>query len=272
MAAPTRRERLRTATVTEIKDGARRLLVTGGVDAISLRAIARDMGMTAPAIYRYFPSLEALVADLAADLYNELRLRLEAARDDAGGAPVAQLLAMSRAFRAWSTAHPAEFGLIFGAPVPGRTAFVEGSATPDHPGARLGAVFIQPILDLWRRSPFRAPPGELLERRLGGLLEPLRLSHGEVPVEVAYAFLAGWTRLYGLVAMEVFHQFDWAVTDAGALFELELEMFTAQLLAGPPTAQEPPAASDGPPAASDGPPAAGRLTGDEGLTGGARGH
>ncbi|MEU7997885.1 TetR/AcrR family transcriptional regulator [Micromonospora sp. NPDC049060] len=240
MAAPTRRERLRTATVAEIKDGARRLLVTGGVDAISLRAIARDMGMTAPAIYRYFPSLEALVAALAADFYNELRVRLEAARDDAGGEPVARLLAMSRAFRAWSIAHPAEFGLIFGAPVPGRTAFVDGRATPDHPGARLGAVFIQPILDLWRRSPFRTPPGELLRRHLDGRLEPLRLSHGEVPIEVAYAFLSGWTRLYGLVAMEVFHQFDWAVTEAEALFELELETFAAQLLAGPPPDDSPP--------------------------------
>lgn len=56
MTAPTRRERLRTATLAEIKEGARRLLVTGGVDAVSLRAIARDMGMTAPAIYRYFPA------------------------------------------------------------------------------------------------------------------------------------------------------------------------------------------------------------------------
>ncbi|MEH1100342.1 TetR/AcrR family transcriptional regulator [Micromonospora sp. CPCC 205561] len=238
MGAPSRRERLRTATVTEIKNGARRLLVTGGVDAISLRAIARDMGMTAPAIYRYFPSLEALVAELTGDLYDELRLRLEATRDDAGAEPIARLLAMSRAFRAWSVGHPAEFGLVFGAPVPGRTAFVDGCVTRDRPGARFGAVFIEPILDLWRRAPFRAPPAELLRRGLGeGRLEPLRLSHGEIPVEVAYAFLAGWTRLYGLVAMEVFHQFDWAVTDAEALFELELETLTTQLLPEAPAAK-----------------------------------
>ncbi|MFI7514940.1 TetR/AcrR family transcriptional regulator [Micromonospora echinofusca] len=239
MDAPSRRERLRSATVAEIKDGARRLLVTGGVDAVSLRAIARDMGMTAPAIYRYFPSLEALVAALAGDLYDELRLLLEATRDDAGPDPVDQLLTMSRTFRAWSVAHPAEFGLIFGAPPPGRNA-LDGGVDQGHPGSRFGAVFIQPILDLWHRSPFRTPPPELLRQRLGGRrLEPLRISHGEVPVEVAYAFLSGWTRLYGLVAMEVFHQFDWAVTDAEALFELELETFTAQLLAAPPTDDHP---------------------------------
>jgi AcrR family transcriptional regulator len=234
MTAPSRRERLRTATVAEIKDGARRLLVTGGVEAISLRAIARDMGMTAPAIYRYFPSLEALVAALAGDLYDELRVRLEAARDDAGAEPIDQLLAMSRAFRAWSVAHPAEFGLIFGARVPGLDAFVDDCVDPDHPGARFGAVFVQPVIDLWHRSPFPTPPAELLRQHLGGRLEPLRLSHGEVPIEVAYAFLSGWTRLYGLVAMEVFGQLTWAVTEAEALFELELTTFTAQLAAGRP--------------------------------------
>ncbi|MFG1778422.1 TetR/AcrR family transcriptional regulator [Micromonospora sp. NPDC049048] len=284
MAAPTRRERLRKATVAEIKDGARRLLVTGGVDAISLRAIARDMGMTAPAIYRYFPSLDALVSALAGDLYDELRRCLEAARDDAGPDPVDQLLTMSRAFRAWSVAHPAEFGLIFGAPPPGRNAPVDDG---EHPGARLGAVFVRPILDLWRRSPFRAPPGELLHRRLGGLLEPLRLSHGEVPVEVAYAFLSGWTRLYGLVAMEVFHQFDWAVTDTEALFELELETFTAQLLHDPSPGGSRPAGAGSAAAGSapDAAPVPGAVrapdvaaprrdapAGGEGLTGGGPGQ
>ncbi|MFI7646417.1 TetR/AcrR family transcriptional regulator [Micromonospora sp. NPDC049460] len=236
MPAPSRRERLRTATVAEIKDGARRLLVTGGVEAVSLRAIARDMGMTAPAIYRYFPSLEALVAALAGDLYDELRLRLEAARDDAGAEPVDQLLAMGRAFRSWSVAHPTEFGLMFGARAPGLDVFVDDCADPDHPGARFGAVFVQPIFELWHRAPFPTPPAELLQERLGGRLEPLRLSHGEVPIEVAYALLSGWTRLYGLVAMEVFGQLAWAVTEAEALFELELAAFTAQLRADPPAA------------------------------------
>ncbi|MGN9808490.1 TetR/AcrR family transcriptional regulator [Micromonospora sp. BQ11] len=229
MTAPSRRERLRTATVAEIKGGARRLLVDGGVEAVSLRAIARDMGMTAPAIYRYFPSLEALVGALAGDLYEELTALLETARDDAGDDEVAQLLAMARAFRAWSVGHPAEFGLIFGAPTPGLEAFVEGCVDPDHPGARFGAVFVQPLLHLWHRSPFPTPPAEVLERHLGGRLEPLRQSHGEVPIEVAWAFLSGWTRLYGLIAMEVFDQISWAMTDAEHLFELELATFATQL-------------------------------------------
>ncbi|SCL30330.1 transcriptional regulator, TetR family [Micromonospora nigra] len=231
MTAPTRRERLRTATVAEIKAGARKLLVAGGVEAVSLRAIARDMGMTAPAIYRYFPSLEALVAGVAGDLYDELRHRLEQARDEADD-PVARLTAMARAFRAWSVAHPAEFGLIFGAPTPALEAFVAGCADADHPGARFGAVFVEPFLDLWHRNPWPGPPPELLRERLGDRLEPLRASHGEIPIEVTYAFLAGWTRLYGLVAMEVFGQLSWALTDPGPLFDLELTTFLATLVEG----------------------------------------
>src|ERR671913_1960482 len=68
----SRRDRVRAATVTEIKDTARRILVAEGVDGLSLRAIAREMGMTAPALYRYFPSREDLVVHLIAELYGQL--------------------------------------------------------------------------------------------------------------------------------------------------------------------------------------------------------
>src|SRR5215469_3655476 len=103
--APTRRERLRTATVAEIKQLARRLLVDGGPSAISLRAIARDMGMTAPAIYRYFASLDALIQELVEDFFDELRAAVEAVPVDPGR-PAEQLMEMARALRRWSVAHP----------------------------------------------------------------------------------------------------------------------------------------------------------------------
>ncbi|HEY0698891.1 MAG TPA: TetR-like C-terminal domain-containing protein, partial [Micromonospora sp.] len=124
--------------------------------------------------------------------------------------------------------HPAEFALIFGNPVPGMAAFEDGCVDPDHPGARLGAVFLRPILELWRRAPFH-PPAEPPGRRLEDTLEPLRRSHGPVPTEVAHAFLSGWTRLYGLVSMEVFNHLGWAVTDPEAFFEVELTGFLRQL-------------------------------------------
>src|SRR3954447_17743823 len=80
---PSRRDRLRAATVDEIKQAARTLLVREGQQAVTLRAIARDMGLTAPALYRYYPSLERLLGGLIADLYHELSDALEAARDRA---------------------------------------------------------------------------------------------------------------------------------------------------------------------------------------------
>jgi AcrR family transcriptional regulator len=244
MSVPTRRERLRTATVAEIKEGARRLLVTGGPQAISLRAIARDMGMTAPAIYRYFPSLDALIVALAGDLFDELRQTVEAAGEAAGDDPLGQLAAMGRAFRLWSIRHPVEFALMFGTPVPGMTAFVDECLDGNHPSARFGALFMRPILELWRRAPFRTPPGEVIEQRLGQRLDPLRQSQGDVPIEVAYVFLSGWTRLYGLVSMEVYNHLRWAVTDVEGLFETELVSFLEQLAPNSP-APVPPSTPDG---------------------------
>lgn len=238
---PTRRDRIRTATVTEIKACARELLVAGGPQAISLRGIARHMGMTAPAIYRYFDGIEALVGALAGDLYDELRTGVEAARDAAGDDPLSQLGAMARAFRRWSVAHPVEFSLIFGTPVPGMAAFAAESAAAEHPGARFGAVFMRPFVDLWQRrtpddgragTPDDRPagmPGDTgtpgagpVDEGLGAALGPLRQTLGDLPAEAAYVLLSGWTRLYGLISLEVYHHLGWAVTDPEAFFEAGL--------------------------------------------------
>ncbi|WP_213454543.1 TetR/AcrR family transcriptional regulator [Rhizomonospora bruguierae] len=238
MASPSRRERLRAATVTELKDHARRLLTTGGVPAISLRAIARDMGMTAPAIYRYFPSLDALVLHLAEDIYEELRVAVEDARHAAGADPVEQLIAMTHAFRAWSLAHPAEFGLIFGNPVPGIDAYA-AAASACRPGgeaaARFGAPFLETLAHLWAQRPFPTTPPPHLAEAFAPTLGPFRLRHGEpeLPVEVIYEFLAAWTRLYGMVAMEVFGHLHWAVSDVTPLFEIEVRRVVKSLGGAP---------------------------------------
>src|SRR5215213_5276949 len=113
----SRRDRARAETLREIKDTARRVLVEQGVDGLALRAVAREMGVTAPALYRYFTSREDLVEHVVADLYDELTDVLEAARDaESPELPGARILAVSRAFRTWATTHPAEFGLLFGSP------------------------------------------------------------------------------------------------------------------------------------------------------------
>jgi AcrR family transcriptional regulator len=235
MTSPSRRERLRTATVAEIKDLARQLLVGGGTPAISLRAIARDMGMTAPAIYRYFPSLDALVAELTEDLYDELRLVIESARDaEPEAEPLQHLLSMSRAFRRWCLTHPAEFELMFGGSAPGVTTYPSDCDGPDDAGARFGAPFLNAFADIWHTTRFPSPPAEAITEQLGEQLLPYveTVARG-VPVEVVYAYLSAWVRLYGLVSMEVYGHLRWAVTDVEPFFEMELASFAAAMT--PPT-------------------------------------
>jgi AcrR family transcriptional regulator len=190
------------------------------------------MGMTAPAIYRYFPSLEALIAEVTADLYDELRQKIETARDAlAAPTPVARLAEMARAFRRWSVAHPAEFTLMFGSPVPGVEQFEEGCVLPDHAGARFGEPFLAAFGEAWRFHQFPIPPVDLIEAKLGRHIEPYRATHAadDLPIEVIYVYLSAWTRLYGLVAMEVFGHLRWAVEDMEPLFEVELASFITQM-------------------------------------------
>jgi AcrR family transcriptional regulator len=106
MAIELRRERLRREMTDEILAAARLLLEKGGLSAISGRAIARQLGVTAPAIYRYFPNLDALMHALNESVVSELCAALDTARDRPGG--------MAGAFRGWALDHPASFRLILG--------------------------------------------------------------------------------------------------------------------------------------------------------------
>src|SRR5258708_39623608 len=83
MEGASGRDRVRAATTQEIKQTARRLLVSQGSEAVSLRAIARDMGMTAPALYRYFDSHEELIKHVVADIFTELAVELREKIDEA---------------------------------------------------------------------------------------------------------------------------------------------------------------------------------------------
>ncbi|MGW3498376.1 TetR/AcrR family transcriptional regulator [Streptomyces sp. NPDC001020] len=222
------REKRRASAVAEIKNVAKDLLVKGGPSAVSLRAISREMGMTPSALYRYYPSLEALLADVRSDLFQELGKATTLARDGvAGDDPLPRLMAMARAFRDWGLEHRAEFGLMLGPPPPG--AEQGESPEPDYAPACVGVTFLGEIAELDRRGQLRTPPVELIEDRLApGLRDYLEGEQGlELPV--IFAFLAVWARLYGIIAMEIFGHMDWAVTDSGALFETELINFAQQL-------------------------------------------
>ena len=233
----SRRERVRVETVREILDTARRVLVEQGTDGLALRAVAREMGVTAPALYRYFDSREDLVENVVADLYTELCDFLEEARDAARPAdPAVQVLAASRAFRAWATAHSAEFGLLFGSPVAGVVPKdLHGSGEgPAHEAAqRFGAVFAELVSRLYLSRPFPVPDEADLEPALRTQLrEWCHHFPADVPLGVLQVFLSCWIRLYGIVCLEIFGHLKFALSDAEPMFEAELRSLGAVLGVG----------------------------------------
>lgn len=221
-----RRERLREATRTEIREVARAQLAQGGPTAISLRAIARDMGMTAAAIYRYYDSLEALTDDLCADRYAALTKEVLAAQ--AGQTePIERLRHACRAFRRWALAHPHEFALICGAPALSTAG--EVAATPKFEAGRdFTLAFLEPFAAVWHGRP--GPPVQLVagvtESLDGPLVEALSQA---LPIEGIVYFVNGWARLSGSITMEIFGHLGWAASDAEALFEQNLDDMLEQL-------------------------------------------
>src|SRR5688572_19145484 len=167
----SRRDRLRADTVREIKETARKVLVEQGVDGLALRAVARQMGMTAPALYRYFDSREDLVEHVVADLYDELSDVLEAVRDAAEPAtPGVQLMSVARAFREWATTRRAEFGLLFGSAgegvIPAEDLHGPGDHPPQVASRRFGGVFAELIARIYLEQGFPVPDEDDLEPAL----------------------------------------------------------------------------------------------------------
>src|SRR5947207_8312882 len=143
-ASRTARERVRAELTREITETARRHLATEGAAGLSLRAVARELGMVSSAVYRYFPSRDDLLTALIIDGYNAIGAAAEHAdaacrRGDHRG----RWLSACRSVRDWALAHPHEYSLVYGSPVPGYRA-------PEQtigPASRVAAVFGTIIID-----------------------------------------------------------------------------------------------------------------------------
>ena len=216
-ASRSARERVRAELIREITEIARRQLATDGATGVSLRAIAREMGMVSSAIYRYFPSRDDLLTTLIIDGYNAVGVAVEKAeaacpRDDYPG----RWLAGCQAVRGWALAHPHEYALVYGSPVPGYRA-------PEQtigPAARAATVFGKIVSDAHRAGVVTEPAG-------GPPLPPAfqpdaaRLRDAilaGVPDDIVARTLASWAGLFGLVSFELFGQFENVVTDRDAFF------------------------------------------------------
>ena len=128
----------------------------------------------------------------------------------------------------WSVAHPAEFALMFGSPLPGVAEF-DMECAVHRAGLSFSSAFLDAFVALWLSRP-RTPSGDpATDARLIESAGPLIAAATELPPAAMRAYLSGWTRLYGIVAMEVFGHLRWAVSDVEPLFEAEIAEYLAAL-------------------------------------------
>jgi AcrR family transcriptional regulator len=219
MSTPTRRDRLREATRTEIKTHARRQMAELGTASISLRGIARDMGLTATALYRYFGSHDDLITELIVDGYNAQADALEAADAHLPHEAHAQrLLTVMLVYREWALEHRTDFQLLYGNPIPGYTA--PGEITTPA-AARNMAVIIKIIYEAMEAGKLvLTPPHDHIPPTIQQHLENSRW-YGVPPI-LMYIGTIGWARIHGMIMLELFDHTPPVIGDTTALYRQEV--------------------------------------------------
>jgi AcrR family transcriptional regulator len=219
MESASRRERLRAQTCEEAKAAALRQIAAAGPQSLSLNAIAKELGMSGPALYRYFAGRDDLLTELVSDGYNDLADEIEAASEACAHAePADRIRSLARAYREWALAQPHRYLLLFGTPVPG----YEAPAHTVAAATRTLSAFLEPIAALAPGS--RAPALE--EQFAAGLAD--RNPEHPWSGPVLRLGVSGWTRMHGVVSLEVEGHFAPMGFDPGLLFEAEVESLIAE--------------------------------------------
>lgn len=206
------RARARAELVREITDAARAQLAEVGAAALSVRSVTRALGMAPSAVYRYFPSRDALLTALITDAYVGLGDAVAAAEARVARADLlGRWLAVHRAVRSWALARPHEYALIYGSPVPGYVAPQDTVV----PATRVALLLARVAVDAWLAG-HRAAPGPavpdalradgraLVAAALAPYPDAQRPDLDAVDPRVALAVVDGWTELFGCVGFELF--------------------------------------------------------------------
>ncbi|MGW3209600.1 TetR/AcrR family transcriptional regulator [Streptomyces sp. NPDC001135] len=205
--AKTPRERYRAQVRTEIKDRAWEQIATAGASALSLNAIAKRMGMSGPALYRYFGSRDELITELVRDAYRSLAGTFRAASQTG-----ADLTALAHALREWALADPQRYFLVYGTPVPGYQA-------PDDITA-IASEIMATLLDACATQPPDGPATPF-DAHLEGHRD---WADGHpAPPAVLHRALTFWTRLHGVLSLELAGHFTGMGFDPARLFAAELD-------------------------------------------------
>ena len=206
------------ATSSKIKATARQLMAAQGSAGLSLRAIARMMDLTAPALYHYFASLDELITALIVDAFTSHATYVRQARDCAAnaGQPYSrQLFAATQAYRAWALENPQDFGLVYGNPIPGYVAPTDTTT----PAARsIGAVFLETLVAAAAAGDFAVPQGYRQ-------IPPTVLAHyqqnfgmDDTTSQIFHLMNYMWGMIHGLVSLEIYNHAAPVVGDTDAFF------------------------------------------------------
>lgn len=218
---------VRTETTAAIIRHARRQLETRGAANISLREIARDLDMASSAIYRYFESRDQLLTVLIIDAYNRLGAAIEDAdaacdRDDLIG----RWTAIAQEFRAWALSNQADYGLVFGTPVPG----YEAPADTNAAGLRYTNVVVQLVAD----ATAQGCVSEIELPKIKGLVSEYRNVKKAIgvnaPDTTLLAGLSAWASVFGAINLEIFGHVDNAYTNPGIHFAALVDMLGRQVV------------------------------------------
>ncbi|MCS0603660.1 TetR/AcrR family transcriptional regulator [Streptomyces sp. LP11] len=211
--ASTPRERYRAQVREEIKERAREQIATAGASALSLNAIAKQLGMSGPALYRYFAGRDELITALVRDAYRSLADTLGAAA--AAGPDPARL---AHALRDWALSDPHRYFLVYGTPIPGYHAPEDTTAIADE----VMTVLLDACTTLDADRPATPFGTHLQEHRTWAEGHP-------APPAALHRALAFWTRLHGVLSLELAGHFTGMGFDPARYFAAELESLTAPL-------------------------------------------
>jgi len=213
--APSRRERLRIQTLREIEDASFAIIDADGVHALSFAALARSMAMSAPAIYRYFPSREALLAHLITLSYQHLATAMADAVGGSRRDPRAKVKLIVAAYREWALRYRRRYGMLFGERNPGLPGD-DGTALNQAMG-----LLVDLLVAVQGAKPAETTSGD---RTLDGQLRvwaQVQQRPGTTPKAGAAAILI-WTRVHGIVSLELTGVIDGSAVDAQRLIDLEI--------------------------------------------------
>jgi len=227
------RERRRLQTIAQIKETARRQIATDGAANLSLGAIARTMGMTPPALYRYFENRDALVAALVVDAYASMGGALEAALEDVPTEDHAgRFLALMRAYRQWAVAYSEDYALMAGLP----TAAVEMSEAQLVAFQRATLRSMRAMVEVLHAAyesgclqipvPYHQPP-PAVGRALAWM--QFALQDESMPVGILALALTTWLRADGLVWQELHGHLPKALFGEGEFYEMESKVLVERL-------------------------------------------